>query len=108
MLPLAGGLLSPWLAEFHLEYFTRGGSSALTMKGGHDQMKNRCGFYSKLGYCEGAVKELVVGGLGEKLPPTAPPVDETLAGDQNGASGIGKMMDEVDHSCWYSLILMPI
>jgi len=33
MLSLAGGLLSPWLAEFHLEHFTRGESSALTMKG---------------------------------------------------------------------------
>ena len=28
------------------------------MKGGHDQMKNRCVFYSKLGYCEGVVEEL--------------------------------------------------
>ena len=30
----------------------QGGSSFLTMKGGHDEMKNWCGFYSKLGYCE--------------------------------------------------------
>ena len=39
---------------FHLE---KGGSSVLTMKGGHDVMKKRCGFYSKLGYCEGVVEE---------------------------------------------------
>ena len=28
------------------------------MKGGHDQTKSRCGFYSKLEYCEGVVEEL--------------------------------------------------
>ena len=33
--------------------FYQGGSSVLTMKGGHDQMKIGYGFYSKLGYCEG-------------------------------------------------------
>jgi len=27
------------------------------MKGGHDQMKSKCGFYSKFGYCEGVVEE---------------------------------------------------
>ena len=54
------------------------------MKGGHDQTKSRCGFYSKLGYCEGVVEELggEVGELGGKLPPPPPPhthtVDETL------------------------------
>ena len=53
-----------------------GGSWVIIMKGGHDQIKSRCGFYSKLGYCEGVVEEY--GGkleLGGKLPP---PVDETL------------------------------
>ena len=51
-------------------------------------MKSRCGFYSKLGYCEGVVEELggEVGELGGKLPPPPPPpphthtLDETLAG----------------------------
>ena len=53
------------------------------MKGGHDETKCRCGFYSKLGYCEGVVEEFGGGGgswrvRGESfLPP--PPVDETLA-----------------------------
>ena len=42
---------------FHLENFIRGGSSVIIMKGGHDQMKSRCGFCSKLGYCEGVVEE---------------------------------------------------
>ena len=57
----------------------QGGSSVIIMKGGHDQMKSRCGFYSKLGYCEGVVEEFggEVGELGGKL---SPPVDETLAG----------------------------
>ena len=32
------------------------------MKGGHDQTKSRCGFYSKLEYCEGVVEELGGGG----------------------------------------------
>ena len=31
---------------FHLEHFIRG--EVLIMKGRHDQMKCRCGFYSKL------------------------------------------------------------
>ena len=35
----------------------QGGSSVIIMKGGHDQMKSRCGFYSKLEYCEGVVEE---------------------------------------------------
>ena len=35
----------------------QGGSSVIIMKGGHDQTKSRCGFYSKLGYCEGVVEE---------------------------------------------------
>ena len=34
------------------------------MKDGHDQMKSRCGFCSKLGYCEGVVKNLGGGGGG--------------------------------------------
>ena len=40
-------------------------------------MKSRCGFCSKLVYCEGVVEEFggEVGELGGKLPP---PVDETL------------------------------
>ena len=33
------------------------GGSVLTIKGGHDQMQNRCGFYSKFGYCEEVVEE---------------------------------------------------
>ena len=45
-------------AWFHLGNFIRGGSSVITMKGGHDEMKSRCGFYSKLEYCEGMVEEL--------------------------------------------------
>ena len=32
------------------------------MKGGHDQTKSRCGFYSKLEYGEGVVEELGGGG----------------------------------------------
>ena len=35
------------------------------MKGGHDQTKRRCGFYSKLEYCEGVVEEFGGGGGGE-------------------------------------------
>ena len=27
-------------------------------QGGHDQVKNRCGFCFKLGYCEGVVEDL--------------------------------------------------
>ena len=55
------------------------------MKGGHDQTKSMCGFYSKLVYCEGVVEEFwgEVGELGGKLPPPPPQemtVDETLAG----------------------------
>ena len=63
------------LAGFHLENFIRGGSSVITMKGGHDQMKSRCGFYSKLGYCEGVVEEFggEVGELGGGSFPSAPP-----------------------------------
>ena len=42
----------PLLPGFYLENFIRGGggrggSSVTIMKGGHDQMKSRCGFYSK-------------------------------------------------------------
>ena len=64
----AGGYSVP---GFHLENFIRGGS---IMKGGHDQMKSRCGFYSKLEYCEGVVEEFggEVGVLGGKLPPRSP------------------------------------
>ena len=34
-------------------------------------MKSRCGFYSKLGYCEGVIEKFggEVGELGGKLPP---------------------------------------
>ena len=46
-----------YMSGFHLENFIRGGSSVIIMKGGHDQMKSRCGFYSKLEYCEGVVEE---------------------------------------------------
>ena len=43
-------------------------------------MKSRCGFYSKLEYCEGVVEELggEVGELGGEASPPLPPVDETL------------------------------
>ena len=62
-------MLIPYIG---VENFLRGGSSAITMKGGHDQMKSRCGFYPKLGYCEGVVEEFggEVGELGGKLPPS--------------------------------------
>ena len=42
------------------------------MKGGHDQTKSRCGFYSKLEYCEGVVEEVGGGSCrvrGESFPP---------------------------------------
>ena len=45
------------------------------MKRGHDQRKSKCGFYSKLVYCEGVVEE-----LGGEAPPPPHTVDETLAG----------------------------
>ena len=48
------------------------------MKGGHDQMKSRCGFYSKLEYCEGVVEEFG-GEVGGKLPLPPLPIDETLS-----------------------------
>ena len=51
----------------------QGGSSVIIMKGGHDQTKSRCGFYSKLGYCEGVVEEFggAVGELGGgNFPPS--------------------------------------
>ena len=69
---------------FHLENFIRGGSSVIIMKGGHDQMKSRCSFYSKLEYSEGVVEEFggevgelgggggevgELGGGGGKFPP---------------------------------------
>ena len=41
-----------------------GGSSVIIMKGGHDQMKSKCGFYSKFGYCEGVLEEFGRGGGG--------------------------------------------
>ena len=65
---------------FHLENFIRGGSSVIIMKGGHDQMKNRCGFYSKLGYFEGVVENVggEVGELGGEASPPPPSIDETL------------------------------
>ena len=58
---------------FHLENFIRGESSVILMKGGHDQMKSRCSFYSKLRYCEGVVEEFGEEGgeLGGKLPPSS-------------------------------------
>ena len=34
---------------FHLEILS-GGRFSLTVKGGHDLMRSRCGFYSTLGY----------------------------------------------------------
>ena len=46
------------IARVSSENFIRGGSSVIIMKGGHDQTKSRCRFYSKLGYCEGVVEEL--------------------------------------------------
>ena len=48
---------------FHLENLIRGGSSAIIMKGGHDQMKSRCGSM-----------KILVGGQASPHPP----VDETL------------------------------
>ena len=50
----------------------------LKMKGGHDQMKNRCGF-CKLEYCEAVVEKFGgrVGELGGKASPLPLPVDET-------------------------------
>ena len=36
----------------------QGGSSVIIMKGGHDQMKSRCGFYSKLNIVRGWLKNL--------------------------------------------------
>ena len=72
------------MSGFHLENFIRGGRSVIIMKGGHDQMKRRCGFYSKLEYCEGVVEEFggYIGELGGEAspppPPPLPPVDETL------------------------------
>ena len=52
----------------------QGGSSVIIMKGGHNQMKSRCGFYSKLGYCEGVVEEFggEVGELVGNFPPPPP------------------------------------
>ena len=43
-------------------------------------MKSRCGFYSKLEYCEGVVEEFgaEVGELEGEASPLLPPVDETL------------------------------
>ena len=44
------------------------------MKGGHDQMKGRCGFYSKLEYSEGVVEEFGGGGeVGELGGEASPP-----------------------------------
>ena len=40
-------------------------------------MKSRCGFCSKLGYCEGVVEEFG-GEVGELGGEASPPVDETL------------------------------
>ena len=37
----------------HFISLIKGESSVLIMKGGHDQMKNRYGFYSKLRYWRG-------------------------------------------------------
>ena len=65
----------------HLENFIGGGgSSVVTMESGHNQMKNRCGFYSKLGYCEGVVEEFWGGSwrVRGKASPLPPPLDETL------------------------------
>ena len=48
------------------KHYQGGGTSVIIMKGGHDQMKGRCGFYSKLEYCEGIAEEFggEVGQLG--------------------------------------------
>ena len=57
-------------------YWGKVESSVIIMKGRHDQMKSRCGFYSKLGYCEEVVEEFGedVGELGRKACPLPPPV----------------------------------
>ena len=52
-----------------LEIFIRGGCSFLTMKGGHDEMKKKCGFYSKLDMVRGWLK--IWGG--SWLPCASPP-----------------------------------
>ena len=50
------------------------------MKGGHDQTKSWCGFYSKLEYGEGVVEEFGGGEVGELGGEASSPVEETLAG----------------------------
>ena len=40
------------------------GGRSVILKGGHDQIKSRCAFCSKLGYCEGVVEEFG-GDIGE-------------------------------------------
>ena len=52
--------MGPWAGRVSSRKLYKGGgggSSVIIMKGGHDLMKSRCGFYSKLEYCEGVVEE---------------------------------------------------
>ena len=50
--------MGPWAGRVSSrKLYKGGGSSVIIMKGGHDLMKSRCGFYSKLEYCEGVVEE---------------------------------------------------
>ena len=53
-------------------------------------MKSRCGFYSKLEYCEGVVEEFggEVGELGGEASPPLPPVDETLLVTSHGIGSL--------------------
>ena len=56
-----------YMSGLHLQTIIGGGgTSVIIMKGGLDQMKGRCGFYSKLEYCEGIAEEFggEVGQLG--------------------------------------------
>jgi len=39
------------------QHIYQGRSSVIVVKGEHDQVKNRCGIYSELGYCERVVEE---------------------------------------------------
>ena len=59
------------LPGFHLENFIRGGKFIPYNERWAWPNEKWCGFYSKLGYCEGVVEEFKgdVGELGGKLPP---------------------------------------
>jgi len=65
-------LLTDTMRGFHLENFIGGKFSP---KGGHDQMKKRCGFYSVRGWLKSLGGSWRVRG---KASPT-PSIDETLA-----------------------------